>query len=814
MQLRDYQNALVSGVFNHWREGRKRVLMQSGTGTGKCLVNGTLVRMFDGSTKPVENVCVGDLLMGDDSKPRRVLSLARGEEMCYDIIPVKGEKWGCNESHILSLKYIGTTTKKWTNGQVYDISLSEYFGLSNKEKHCLKQYRVSVEYHEQHVLIDPYFLGVWLGDGTAKTLSVSAPDKEIVEYLNSIGTCYNEEKRLSKCPVWKFPVSENKEIYHSFKSYDLFNNKHIPIEYKVNSEKIRLALLAGIIDTDGHYGDGIYEVIAKSDSFANDIIELCQSLGFAAYKSIKNVQLSGWNESRPYNRIKISGNLERIPCKVERKKANVRQQVKNVLHTGFSVKPRGKEQYYGFTIDGNRRFLLGDFTVTHNTVMFNHIAALCVQKQKRVLIIADRRELIMQAWNRLFQASGIHAGIIMSEVPPAYHLPVQVASIQTLNRRSFPHDIDLVVIDECRGSVSPSYAEIFTHYKDSFFLGVDATPIRTNGQGFDHIYQALVTGPSIREMEQAGALVPASVKVNPLNQMQLSSLKVVAGDYDERELAKFMMGEQVMAGLVDSKLKHAPGEKTICFAVSIEHSKAIVAKYNAAGIKAAHVDGSFSLEDRKRVFKAFEHGDVEVMVNVGIATYGYDNPAITCVQLARPTKSLALYLQMVGRGARPYTTPDGMKKTHYVLLDHSNCRIEHGAPNADRQWSLKGKAKGKKKDTKEEKKIKMVFADGKEKIVPIREIPQDIEGIVLVDMSDAELDAMKRYHTFDRINERRLRGSYQPMWAYFRFIQEVNDYTIADLEYIAKRLNFKSGWAHHKWKEKQERDKKVRLEAA
>lgn len=296
--------------------------------------------------------------------------------------------------------------------------------------------------------------------------------------------------------------------------------------------------------------------------------------------------------------------------------------------------------------------------------------------------------------------------------------------------------------------------------------------------------------------------------------MQLSSMKVVAGDYDEGELAKFMMGEQVMAGLVSSKQKYAPGEKTICFAVNIPHSKAIVEKYKQAGIKAAHVDGSFSSYERKRVFKSFEHGDVEVLVNVGIATYGYDNPAITCVQLARPTKSLALYLQMVGRGARPYTFEDGTKKQYYTLLDHANCRIEHGAPNADRKWSLKGKAKGKKKDTKEEKKIKLIFGDGKEKVVPIREIPQDIEGITLVDMSDAELDQMKRQQTFDKINQRRMQQNYQPMWAFFQFVQKEPDYTLEDLEYIQKRLNFKYGWAHYKWKEKQEKNKKAQMRAA
>lgn len=457
--------------------------------------------------------------------------------------------------------------------------------------------------------------------------------------------------------------------------------------------------------------------------------------------------------------------------------------------------------------NGRKRVLMQSGTGTGKTRMFNHIAALAEKKGHRVLIVADRRELIMQAWKSLFDVSGIHAGIIMSGVTPAYHLPVQIASVQTLNRRSFPPYINLVIIDECRGSVAPTYAPIFGQYKDAFFLGVDATPIRTNGQGFDHIYQELVHGPSIKDMELAGALVPANVKVNPINQASLDRVKVLAGDYDESALAQVMMGESIMAGLVASKQKYAPGEKTICFAVNIEHSKAIVAKYNEAGIKAIHVDGSFTIEDRNRAFKAFEQGDVEVLVNVGIATYGYDNPSITCVQLARPTKSLALYLQMVGRGARPFKSKSGVLKEYYTILDHANCRIEHGAPNADRKWSLKGK--GKLAPSKEDKKVKMIFADGKEKVISSREIPQDLDGVTLVDMTDAELEGLGRRQKFDKINERRVRSSYQPMWAYFRFVQEVKDYTLEDLQYVEKKLNFKYGWASFKWKERLEKEKRA-----
>jgi len=196
MNLRPYQQKLISDIFQYWKVGRKRVLLQSGTGTGKCLVKGTRVRMYSGVSMPVEDIQVGDLLMGDEGQPRLVLSLATGEEMCYDIIPVKGEKWGCNESHILSLKYIGATTKRWTKGQVYDISVREYLGLCAKDKHCLKQFRVSVDYAEKTVPVDPYFLGVWLGDGTQRALSISNPEPEIIDYIKSIALVTMRKKEL------------------------------------------------------------------------------------------------------------------------------------------------------------------------------------------------------------------------------------------------------------------------------------------------------------------------------------------------------------------------------------------------------------------------------------------------------------------------------------------------------------------------------------------------------------------------------------------------------------------------------------------
>lgn len=804
--LRPYQELLVKQVFQHWANGRKRVLMQSGTGTGKCLVKGTKVLMYNGGVKPVEDVVPGDVLMGEDSTPRNVLSTCTGSEMCYDIVPVKGEKWGCNESHILSLVSTGGKGR-FKRGQVYDIPLREYIGLCKSAKHVLKQYRTGVSFPEtsETMPIDPYFLGLWLGDGNQKTVQICNPEIEIYNYILSYcngdeSLFYNCEKRKGMCKTWFLPASKHKKLHDTLRSMGLFKSKFIPECYKVGSRETRLKLLAGLLDTDGFMNKGGFEIIAKSDRLAADILFLARSLGFSATLAIKNVRLENWSESRPYNRIAITGHCDEIPLLVERKKATARRQIKSVLRTGFTVVPRGIEQYYGFEIDGNRRFVLGDFTVTHNTVVFNHIVSLAEKKGKRVLVIADRRELIMQAWQRLWDAHGIHAGIIMSGQPHSYQLPVQIASIQTLNRRNFPPDIDLVIIDECRASVSPSYAPIFAFYSDSHFLGVDATPVRTSGMGFDHLYNEMVVGPSIKTMEAAGALVPAKYYINPINQSSLDKLSMTAGDYNEKELAKLMSEDRVTADLVASKLKWAKGLKTIVFAVNIEHSKAVIAQYVKAGISAAHVDGEMSIEDRARIFANFKSGRIEVLCNVGIATYGFDEPTLQVVQLARPTKSLALYLQMIGRGTRPCKE---IGKEHYILLDHANCIMEHGTPNAERKWSLKGKDKVKKKQPPKQFRLR---GDGIDMIATARDFPSEMEGVTLEEIDEATILFWSNCKEFDKIHESIRRGGKKPILAYLRYVSKHREKCgINELRYIERKLGFKPGFAEIRYRQLNER---------
>jgi hypothetical protein len=338
------------------------------TGVGKCHGKGTVVRMFDGSTKKVEDVRVGELLMGDDSKPREVSSLARGSDEMYKVVPVKGESFTCNKAHILSLKH--TTT-----GEVVNISIEDYLNTNKNFKHLHKLYRVPVEYPSKEVTLDPYFVGLWLGDGNRKDTGITTADSEIIDYIYSVAASENLKVRKNElkdnASDTYFITTDNvgyhgkNKVLNKLRSYGLATTsarKFIPQEYLINSREVRLNLLAGLIDSDGHNINNTYEFVSKDEELAENIVELARSLGFGA--TIRDKDVNG----AVYKRVFISGNIKEVPVKLPRKRGAVRKQIKNVLRTGFSIEPLGEGDYYGFTITGNHLYLLNDFTVTHNTL--------------------------------------------------------------------------------------------------------------------------------------------------------------------------------------------------------------------------------------------------------------------------------------------------------------------------------------------------------------------------------------------------------------------------------------------------------------
>jgi hypothetical protein len=411
--VRDYMN-----LFTPYRG----LLLYHGLGAGKCMKKGTPIIMSNGEIKLVEDIKVGDLLMGDDSTPRTVTSLARGRDKMYDIVPVKGEKYTVNQEHILCLRASGfpkiscnnhkSNTNyniQWlennefcsktftfnqtnqsemklnaeqffeniqnnpkTNDSVFEIAVKDYLNLSDKKKGFLKGYKVPVDFPEKELPIDPYMIGYWLGDGTSRGASFTSQDSTVLYYFAKNISKYNLifDYKSNYHYSMKSINNEKNEFLNTLKNLDLINNKHIPHIYKCNSRENRLKLLAGLIDSDGCLSRGGFEFTQKNEKLMDDVIYLARSLGFSCYKSIKNTSWTYKGETK-YGRafrIHINGNgVETIPTLIPRKQSTPRKQIKDVLVSGISVEYVGEDDYYGFTLDGNCRYLIGDFTVTHNT---------------------------------------------------------------------------------------------------------------------------------------------------------------------------------------------------------------------------------------------------------------------------------------------------------------------------------------------------------------------------------------------------------------------------------------------------------------
>ena len=339
----DDLDALTSGL-----QPSDLVIIAGRPSMGKCFGKGTKILLYSGEVKNVENIEVGDCLMGDDSTPRHVLSLAHGRERMYWIRQNKAIDYRVNESHILSLKR-SRSEGKHQNGDVLNLPLMEYLNASEKFKSNYKGYKVAVDFAEQTLPLNPYFLGLWLGDANNEI------DVNVLELLNLIG------------------------------------NKHIPEAFIINSRANRLELLAGLMDSDGHYDAacGGYEITQNSFALATQIKFLCDSLGYRTSLIEKQATIAELNYENPVYRVRFFGNVDKIPVKIERKKAKLWTCNRSWNQTGISVEIDGEDEYFGFEIDGNKLFLLDDMTVVHNTTVAMNIAEnFAIKNQKPVAIFS------------------------------------------------------------------------------------------------------------------------------------------------------------------------------------------------------------------------------------------------------------------------------------------------------------------------------------------------------------------------------------------------------------------------------------------
>ena len=344
---------------------------------GKCLGKGTKVLMFNGSLRNVEDVKRSEFLMGDDSTPREVLSVARGREKMYWIRQNKANDYRVNESHILSLKR-SRNEGKYKKGDVLNITVEDYLEKSDKFKTNYKGYKVAVEFEEKYLEIEPYFLGLWLGDGHSYSSRITNIDTEVIGYLENYAEKlelelveYRQEGKTTNYGITKgFQGKQDFfSIQHQLRELNLLQNKHIPQHFLINSTENRLQLLAGLLDSDGNYDAqfNCFEISQKNENLANQIKFLCDTLGFRTSIKKKNTSIKALNFKGTAFRVRIFGNLDVIPTKIERKQARPLKAKADFRVTGIKVEFDKVDDYYGFEIDGNRLFLLEDMTVTHNT---------------------------------------------------------------------------------------------------------------------------------------------------------------------------------------------------------------------------------------------------------------------------------------------------------------------------------------------------------------------------------------------------------------------------------------------------------------
>lgn len=366
-------------------------------GVGKCHGIDTPIMMFDGSIKMVQDVQVGDLLMGDDSTPRTVLSLARGQETLYKIKQNNGDDYVVNESHILSLKgSSGSDRKQYEYGKVFDIPLKEYINKGVDFKKRVKGYKVPVNFTKKETQIDPYILGLWLGDGTTNKpqFTIAKKDTQIIEAIQG----WSDQQRLN-CTLKQYESSSenvytvnitgngNNTFLKFLQDTKLVEGKFIPNNFLTSDKKDRLYLLAGLLDTDGYLdtSKNSFEFSSSNETLTDQTMFLARSLGYKVSKSKDLKHYRSFTKGKLYEgdsvayRLYITGdNLDEIPTLLPRKRALKQDKQRYQDLTEITVEKLEVGDYFGFTLDGNHRYLLGDFTVTHNTTltlqMINHVS--------------------------------------------------------------------------------------------------------------------------------------------------------------------------------------------------------------------------------------------------------------------------------------------------------------------------------------------------------------------------------------------------------------------------------------------------------
>ena len=345
---------------------------------------------------------------------------------------------------------------------------------------------------------------------------------------------------------------------------------------------------------------------------------------------------------------------------------------------------RNKEDVRSAYREGFRKPLLVSPTGSGKTVLFCDIAKGAAERRLRVLILTHRSELMDQISATLTAGGAPHALLSAGRTMPGGY-SLMVASVQTLYRRLQGSPLpDLVVVDEAHHTAASQWMAIFAHYKQARFLGVTATPERLDGRGLGDFYDTIVMGPTVRWLIDNGHLAPPRYFA-AIGSVDASGLKKVGGDFSRKEASELVDRPIITGDAIHHYRKFANGQTAIAFTVSISHAESVCAQFNSAGIPSAVIDGSMSPTQRKSIIRRLREREILVLVSVDLISEGFDLPAVTAAILLRPTASLSMHLQQVGRVLRP-----APGKECALIIDHVGNCVRHGLAEEERDWSLDG----------------------------------------------------------------------------------------------------------------------------
>jgi len=388
----------------------------------------------------------------------------------------------------------------------------------------------------------------------------------------------------------------------------------------------------------------------------------------------------------------------------------------------------------------NRRVLMQAPTGAGKTAITVYMMSRAAEAGKTSVMAVHQNELLTQTSKALWDGKLEH-GMIASGKTRSY-MAAQVASVQTWVRRMDQYsEPDLIIIDECHRSAASTYQKILEQYPNARVIGLTATPQRTDGKGLDGTYTELVQGPTIRQLIDAGYLCDYEIFAPP-SSLDLSEVKTKMGDYDKKQLEHEVDKPTITGDAVATYKKHANGKRAAVMCVSIRHAEHVMESYNAAGVPAEMLEGKMTNKEREAVIDRFRSGETLIVTAVQLLIEGLDLPAIEVIQWLRPTQSLIVYLQGNGRGFR---VSEGKEKL--TILDQVANYKRHGLPDDDREWTLEGRKKGKKRKPDEEADVSIqqckhcfhIFRPGVA-VCPSCGMPVEVRQKAEIEVVDGELE--------------------------------------------------------------------------